>query len=256
MNKKSIISVIAIALLTTSTIQASQQQSELEKAKTLVEKATKHDDESLSKSAKQLKSIISDVESVDKSSDELKSSQKETTDQLATLREEIEKKKSANQLKETQISELQTRLQQLQNEKSAKEQQKEAERLKAEQEQEKAKQATQNASQPQPAQAQSASPVAANSSTKEYTLEEFMFTGRLNWGGYQYTYYSQQVLEGGALQIPGRHVNADGYVVDGDGYIVLANDAPKGTVFPTPFGAPGKVYDRGTTGNHLDVYIR
>ena len=25
---------------------------------------------------------------------------------------------------------------------------------------------------------------------------------------------------------------------------------------PTPFGAPGKVYDRGSGGNHLDVYVR
>lgn len=64
------------------------------------------------------------------------------------------------------------------------------------------------------------------------------------------------VLPGGGLQIPGRHVNSNGYVADGDGYIVLANDAPKGTIFPTPFGAPGKVYDRGTAGNHLDVYVR
>lgn len=64
------------------------------------------------------------------------------------------------------------------------------------------------------------------------------------------------MLPGGALSIPGRHVNANGFVSDGDGYIVLANDAPLGTVFPTPFGAPGKVYDRGTGGNHLDVYVR
>lgn len=64
------------------------------------------------------------------------------------------------------------------------------------------------------------------------------------------------VLPGGGLNIPGRHVNANGYVADGDGFIVLANDAPIGTVFPTPFGGYGKVYDRGTYGNHLDVYIQ
>lgn len=93
-------------------------------------------------------------------------------------------------------------------------------------------------------------------STMEYTLDQFMFMGIINWGGYKFSFYSQAVLPGGGLQIPGRHVNANGYVVDGDGYIVLANDAPKGTIFPTPFGAPGKVYDRGTSGNHLDVYVR
>lgn len=89
-----------------------------------------------------------------------------------------------------------------------------------------------------------------------YTLSQFMFSGAVNWGGYRFTYYSQQVLPGNGLQIPGRHVNAGGYVSDGDGYIVLAGSAPKGTVYETPFGYRGKIYDRGTAGNHLDVYIR
>ena len=43
---------------------------------------------------------------------------------------------------------------------------------------------------------------------------------------------------------------------DDQGFIVLAGSAPKGTVYETPFGYPGKIYDRGTVGNHLDVYIR
>ena len=94
------------------------------------------------------------------------------------------------------------------------------------------------------------------STTKNYTLQQFMFSGVVNWGGYKFTYYSQSVLPGGGLAIPGRHVNADGYVSDGDGYIVLAGSAPKGTVYDTPFGYKGKIYDRGTYGNHLDVYIR
>ncbi len=89
-----------------------------------------------------------------------------------------------------------------------------------------------------------------------YTLQQFMFSGAVNWNGYRFTYYSQQVLPGPGLQIPGRHVNDDGYVSDGDGYIVLAGSAPKGSVFDTPFGYQGKIYDRGTFGNHLDVYIR
>lgn len=88
------------------------------------------------------------------------------------------------------------------------------------------------------------------------TLEQFMFRGSVNWGGYRFTYYSQQVLPGGGLNIPGRHVNEGGYISDADGYIVLAGSAPKGTVYDTPFGYQGKIYDRGTVGNHLDVYIR
>ena len=89
-----------------------------------------------------------------------------------------------------------------------------------------------------------------------YTLAQFMFSGAVEWGGYKFTYYSQQVLPGQGLEVPGRHVNEDGYVSDGDGFVVLAGSAPKGTVFPTPFGYQGKIYDRGTVGNHLDVYIR
>lgn len=89
-----------------------------------------------------------------------------------------------------------------------------------------------------------------------YSLSDFLFSGVVNWGGYKFTFYSQQVLPGGGLAIPGRHVNAAGYVSDSDGYIVLAGSAPKGTVYDTPFGYQGKIYDRGTVGNHLDVYIR
>ena len=94
------------------------------------------------------------------------------------------------------------------------------------------------------------------STEKLYDLQTFMFSGVINWQGLKFTYYSQSVLPGGGLQIPGRHVNKDGYVSDGDGYIVLAGSAPKGTVYDTPFGYQGKIYDRGTFGNHLDVYIR
>ena len=89
-----------------------------------------------------------------------------------------------------------------------------------------------------------------------FTLEDFMFRGAINWGGYKFTYYSQQVLPGEGLEVPGRHVNPAGYVADADGFLVLAGSAPKGTVYDTPFGYQGKIYDRGTVGNHLDVYIR
>lgn len=89
-----------------------------------------------------------------------------------------------------------------------------------------------------------------------YTLGEFQFQGVVYYSDYKYTYYSQSVLPGGGLSIPGRHINANGYVCDGDGYIVLAGSAPLGTVYPTPFGHYGKIYDRGTSGNHLDVYVQ
>lgn len=91
---------------------------------------------------------------------------------------------------------------------------------------------------------------------KIYSLAQFKNLGVIHWEGYQYTFYSQSVLPGNGLSIPGRHLDEEGYVVDEDGYIVLASSTPRGTVFPTPFGRLGKVYDKGTYGNHLDVYIR
>ena len=96
---------------------------------------------------------------------------------------------------------------------------------------------------------------ASNSGVK-ISLSQFMFDGVVYSGSYKFTYYSQSVLPGGGLSIPGRHVNADGFVSDGDGYIVLAGSAPLGTVYDTPFGYKGKIYDRGTYGNHLDVYVQ
>lgn len=97
-----------------------------------------------------------------------------------------------------------------------------------------------------------AAAVASAQTSSSY--EEFMVAGVVNSGGYKYTYYSQSVLPGGGLNIPGRHVSG-GFVRDGNGYIVLANDAPKGTIIETPFGT-GMVYDRGTSGNHIDVYVQ
>ncbi len=99
-------------------------------------------------------------------------------------------------------------------------------------------------------------PKSSVASTAEISLRSFMSRGVVNWGGYKFTYYSQRVLPGGGLRIPGRHVNSRGYVCDGNGYIVLAGSAARGTVYQTPFGGPGKIYDKGTQGRHLDVYIR
>lgn len=97
-------------------------------------------------------------------------------------------------------------------------------------------------------------------STAKYTLSEFMFNGVVNWGGHKFTYYSQSVLPGGGLSIPGRHVNDAGYVSDGNGYIVVAanRSVSKGTIINTPFGAQGKVYDicAGCTPDWIDVYIK
>lgn len=82
---------------------------------------------------------------------------------------------------------------------------------------------------------------------------DFLSAGVVNHNGNKYTYYSQSVLPGGGLSIPGRHVDG-GFVKDADGYICVANSSPNGTVIDTPWGA-AKVYDKGTSGNHYDIYV-
>ena len=69
--------------------------------------------------------------------------------------------------------------------------------------------------------------------------------GALYYEDHKETYYSQRVLPGNSLNIPGRHVADDGTVRDGDGYIcVAANTSYKarGEVVKTSLG-PAKVYD-------------
>ena len=81
----------------------------------------------------------------------------------------------------------------------------------------------------------------------------------ISWGGYNWTYYSELILPGNGLNIPGRHTTKDGYVCDGDGYIVLAADLsmlPRYSIVDTPFGREGKVYDTGCAYRVLDVYVR
>ena len=89
-----------------------------------------------------------------------------------------------------------------------------------------------------------------------YSPEYFCKMGLIDWGGWTWSWYSEKVLPGGGLNIPGRYT-AGGYVRDGDGHICLASDvlAP-GTVIDTPFGSAGKVYDDGVGNDYtIDVYV-
>ena len=74
------------------------------------------------------------------------------------------------------------------------------------------------------------------------------------YNGNMETWYSQNVLPGGGLNIPGRHVAEDGTVRDGDGNIVVASDNyAYGTQVETSLG-PGKVYDTGVGHDGWDIY--
>lgn len=91
-----------------------------------------------------------------------------------------------------------------------------------------------------------------------YSPNEFQNSGVINWGGYDWTYYSELILPGDGLDIPGRYTTENGYVCDGDGYVVLAADLsmlPRYSVVDTPFGREGKVYDTGCVYGVLDVYV-
>lgn len=190
----------------------------------------------------EIKSAVSIVDSMTKSEKAAKAV-KEAEEKVKKEAEEKAKKEA----EEKAQKEAEEKAKKEAEEKAAAEKaQKEADEAKAKAEADKARQDSNEALAREQASAKTA---------KLFDLDDFMFRGVIYWSGYKFTYYSEKVLPGGGLRIPGRHVNADGYVADEDGYIVLAGDAAMGTVFETPFGYKGKIYDRGTVGNHLDVYI-
>lgn len=81
--------------------------------------------------------------------------------------------------------------------------------------------------------------------------------GALYFNGHKETYYSQRVLPGSSLAIPGRHVADDGTVRDGEGFICVAADysyLPYGSVVMTSLG-PAKVYDTGCAAGTVDIYV-
>ena len=89
---------------------------------------------------------------------------------------------------------------------------------------------------------------------------DFMFSGGSGYddeSGFSFTWYSENVLPGGGLDIPGRHVGDEGYVCDENGNVCLASDyLPAGTVVDIPFGnGTGVVYDSGSGHSNLDVYV-
>lgn len=89
-----------------------------------------------------------------------------------------------------------------------------------------------------------------------YSPGELRSMGVIYSGGWRWTWYSQNVLPGGGLAIPGRHVDENGYVCDENGRICLASsDLGWGTVVSTPFGKEGCVYDSGCDSGTLDVYV-
>lgn len=98
---------------------------------------------------------------------------------------------------------------------------------------------------------------ASSAGSTEYTDPSGLRqAGVLHNNGAKWTWYSQKILPGQGLNIPGRHVDENGLVCDGDGNVVLASSTSnRGQVIDTPFGKQGKVYDAGNGGSSwYDVY--
>ena len=88
----------------------------------------------------------------------------------------------------------------------------------------------------------------------ERNANSLRHNGTMDRGGWHYTYYSQKVLPGWGLDIPGRHVGLADMVMDKHGYVCVASSSlSKGTVLETPFGM-AKVYDTGCPYGTIDVY--
>lgn len=80
--------------------------------------------------------------------------------------------------------------------------------------------------------------------------------GVVYYNGHKECYYTQTLLPGKGLYLPGRHVAEDGTIRDGDGYICVAANLkflPRYTKVMTSLG-PGKVYDTGCVYGTVDIY--
>ena len=89
-----------------------------------------------------------------------------------------------------------------------------------------------------------------------YSASYFRNQGVLYYNNWTWKYYSEKVLPGEGLNIPGRHSDSNGYICDENNYICLASAVlSKGTVVKTPLGKYGKVYDDGCSSDVLDVYV-
>lgn len=198
-----------------------------------------------------LENMVKVREGIEEQEAELKSRQQELLD----LQSQLDSEQAALQAKAEETStDLATVNAQLEAARAAqKKQEEEAQRKADEQLAKKAQEETKQAS----ASAGSNTSAGNNSGSGGYVIPSGGLTpskGRIWYNGHTETYYSQKVLPGGGLAIPGRHIASDGTIRDADGYIVLASDDyPRGTVVETLLGA-GKVYDTGSGSGNIDLY--
>lgn len=221
-----------------------------------------------------LQNLVAVREGIETQEEDLKNQQAE----LESLQEELEKEQDALQAKadatSTNLKEFQSKLtaarEAAAKEKAAKEEAERQAAAKAQAAAALAAQAASNSSSSSGSSSSSSSSESSSGSTQVNTVTATEGTswgdyiipaggltpsaGRITFGDHTETYYSQQVLPGGGLDIPGRHVASDGTIRDSDGYIVVASDDySKGTVVETSLGT-AKVYDCGSGSGNIDIY--
>ena len=77
---------------------------------------------------------------------------------------------------------------------------------------------------------------------------------KVKFNGHYETWYSQKIIPGKNLNIPGRHVDSRGIIVDKDGYICVATTlVGMGETIQTSLGM-GKRYDTCNVVNVVDIY--
>ena len=191
-----------------------------------------------------LENMMEIRQGIETQEEDLKSQQQELTDlqsQLNTEQQNLQAKAAATS---TDLATVNAQLQA-------------AREAEAKQEEEAQKKAQEEAAKQASASSGSNNNSGSSSSHGKYNIPSGGLTpskGRIWFNGHTETYYSQKVLPGAGLNIPGRHIASDGTIRDKDGYIVLASDDyPKGTVVETSLGA-GKVYDSGSGKGNIDLY--
>ena len=81
-----------------------------------------------------------------------------------------------------------------------------------------------------------------------YYINYLHTKGPVHWRGRKYTYYTSRLCPIYKLPVPGLHLDKDGFWCDKRDYIVLGSSVQNKinrTVYATPFGKYGKVYDTG-----------
>lgn len=203
-----------------------------------------------------LQNLRDTIEEEEKNLQEEQEAQKELESELAEQKNELKLKAEETS---TNLEELNSEIAKL----KAEEEKKAEEAAKKAEEEKKAAQADKNQSSSSSSSSSSGSSSSGSSGSSssgggyDYPSGSGVLTpekGVNYFNGHRETYYSQKVLPGYGLNIPGRHVASDGTIRDKDGYICVASsDYPKGTVVETSLG-PGKVYDTGCASGTIDIY--